>query len=82
VAGAVLPDGRHPGRFRRSQREGHGRPGRDRAVADGGWAEAFNLDKHVNLGNWIGDLASAADFGHSVEAYPARQVQLSLRVSF
>jgi hypothetical protein len=44
-------------------------------------AEAFNLDNHVNLSNWVGDLPSSK-FGRSDEAYPARQVQLGLRVSF
>ena len=44
-------------------------------------AEAFNADNHVNLSNWVGDLASL-DFGRSIAAYPARQVQLGLRVSF
>jgi hypothetical protein len=44
-------------------------------------AEAFNLDNHVNLSNWVGDLASL-DFGRSIAAWPARQVQLGLRVTF
>jgi hypothetical protein len=44
-------------------------------------AEAFNVDNHVNLSNWVGDLASA-DFGRSLEAEPARQVQLGVRVTF
>jgi hypothetical protein len=44
-------------------------------------AEAFNVDNHVNLNNWISNLQSA-EFGVSKEAGPARQVQLGLRVSF
>jgi hypothetical protein len=44
-------------------------------------AEAFNLDNHVNLSNWVGDLASR-DFGRSIAAWPARQVQLGLRVTY
>ena len=44
-------------------------------------AEAFNVDNHVNLSDWVGDLKSP-DFGRAVEAGPARQVQLGLRVSF
>ena len=46
-------------------------------------AEAFNVDNHnhVNLSNWVGDLTSS-EFGRSVEAYSARQVQPGLRVSF
>jgi hypothetical protein len=44
-------------------------------------AEAFNADNHVNLSNWVGELASL-DFGSSIEAWPARQVQLGLRVTF
>jgi hypothetical protein len=44
-------------------------------------AEAFNVDNHVNLSNWGGDLASL-DFASSTTAWPARQVQLGLRVTF
>jgi hypothetical protein len=44
-------------------------------------AEAFNVDNHVNLDNWVGNLASLS-FGRSMAAYPARQVQLGLRVTF
>jgi len=39
------------------------------------------VDNQVNLSNWDGDLASL-NFGSSIEAWPARQVQLGLRVSF
>jgi hypothetical protein len=44
-------------------------------------AEAFNADNHVNPSNWVGDLASLY-FGSPRTAYPARQVQLGLRVGF
>ena len=44
-------------------------------------AEAFNVDNHVNLGDWVGNRSSAS-FGQSVSAGTRRQVQLGLRVDF
>jgi len=44
-------------------------------------AEAFNVDNHVNLGDWVGNRSSAS-FGQSVSASTRRQVQLGLRVDF
>lgn len=43
--------------------------------------EAFNLDNHVNLNSWNGNLRSV-NFGKSVTADIARQVQLGLRFGF
>lgn len=44
-------------------------------------AEAFNVDNHVNLNSWIGNMRNA-NFGKSITADIARQVQLGLRVGF
>jgi carboxypeptidase family protein/TonB-dependent receptor-like protein len=44
-------------------------------------AEAFNLFNRVNLYNPIGDLSSP-QFGKSTAAFPARQLQLGLKVLF
>jgi len=44
-------------------------------------AEAFNLDNHVNLNNWISNMRNA-NFGKSITADIARQVQLGLRIGF
>ena len=44
-------------------------------------AEAFNLFNRVNLYNPIGDLSSP-QFGQSTAAFPARQVQLGLKIIF
>lgn len=44
-------------------------------------AEAFNLFNRVNLYNPIGDMGSP-QFGRSTAAFPARQVQLGLKVLF
>jgi len=44
-------------------------------------ADAFNLFNRVNLYNPIGDLGSP-EFGKSVTAFPARQIQLGLKVLF
>jgi Carboxypeptidase regulatory-like domain/TonB dependent receptor len=44
-------------------------------------AEAFNLFNRVNLYNPISDLGSP-QFGRSTAAFPARQVQLGLKVLF
>ena len=54
------------------------RLGRVRAEA---LVEAFNLTNRVNLGNPVGNLASAL-FGRSNTAQDARQVQLGVRVEF
>ena len=43
--------------------------------------EAFNLFNRVNLYNPIGDLGSP-QFGQSTAAFPARQIQLGLKVVF
>jgi hypothetical protein len=43
--------------------------------------EAFNLFNRVNLYNPIGDMSSPA-FGESVQAFPARQLQLGLKLLF
>jgi hypothetical protein len=45
-------------------------------------AEAFNVDNHVNLDNWVSNLKSYDWFGKSVSANTRRQVQLGLRVDF
>ena len=45
-------------------------------------AEAFNVDNHVNLDGWIGNLRNTANFGRSIAADIARQVQLGVRVDF
>jgi len=44
-------------------------------------AEAFNLFNRVNLYNPIGDMGSR-QFGQSTTAFPARQIQLGLKVLF
>jgi hypothetical protein len=44
-------------------------------------AEAFNLFNRVNLWNPAGDLGSP-QFGQSTHAFPARQIQLGLKVLF
>jgi outer membrane receptor protein involved in Fe transport len=44
-------------------------------------AEAFNLFNRVNLYNPIGDMGSP-QFGRSTSAFPARQIQLGLKVLF
>jgi hypothetical protein len=44
-------------------------------------AEAFNIDNHVNFNAWIGNLLNA-NFGRSITADIARQVQLGVRVGF
>jgi len=44
-------------------------------------AEAFNLFNRVNLYNPIGDMGSP-QFGRSTAAFPARQIQLGLKVLF
>jgi hypothetical protein len=44
-------------------------------------AEAFNVDNHVNRNNWISNLLNA-NFGKSITADIARQVQLGLRIGF
>jgi hypothetical protein len=44
-------------------------------------AEAFNVDNHVNLNNWIGNLLNA-NYGRSITADIARQVQLGIRLGF
>lgn len=44
-------------------------------------AEAFNLFNRVNLYNPIGDMGNP-QFGRSTAAFPARQVQLGLKVLF
>jgi hypothetical protein len=44
-------------------------------------AEAFNLFNRVNLYNPIGDLGSPL-FGKSVAAFPARELQLGLKLVF
>ena len=44
-------------------------------------AEAFNLFNRVNLYNPIGDMGSP-QFGRSTSAFPARQIQLGLKVQF
>jgi hypothetical protein len=44
-------------------------------------AQAFNLFNRVNLYNPIGDLGSL-NFGRSISAFPARQIQLGLKLSF
>jgi len=36
----------------------------------------------VNLTNVINDLANPSLFGHSVSAYPARDIQFALRIAF
>ena len=43
--------------------------------------EAFNLFNRVNLYNPVGDMSSPA-FGESVQAFPARQLQLGLKLIF
>ena len=45
-------------------------------------AEAFNVDNHVNLDNWVSNLKNKDSFGKSVSADIPRQVQLGLRVDF
>lgn len=44
-------------------------------------AEAFNLFNRVNLYNPVGDMGSP-QFGQSTASFPARQVQLGLKVLF
>jgi len=44
-------------------------------------AEAFNLFNRVNLYNPVGDMGSQ-QFGQSTTAFPARQIQLGLKVLF
>jgi hypothetical protein len=44
-------------------------------------ADAFNLFNRVNLYNPIGDMGSP-QFGRSPTAFPARQIQLGLKVLF
>jgi hypothetical protein len=44
-------------------------------------AEAFNLFNRVNLYNPIGNMGSP-QFGQSVSAFPAREVQLGLKFLF
>ena len=44
-------------------------------------AQAFNLFNRVNLYNPIGDMGSR-QFGRSTTAFPARQIQLGLKVLF
>jgi hypothetical protein len=44
-------------------------------------AEAFNLLNRVNLYNPIGDMGNS-QFGQSIAAFPARQIQLGLKVLF
>lgn len=44
-------------------------------------AEAFNLFNRVNLYNPIGDMGSP-QFGQSTAAFPAREIQLGLKVLF
>lgn len=44
-------------------------------------AEAFNLFNRVNLWNPIGDMGNP-QFGQSISAFPARQIQLGLKVLF
>jgi hypothetical protein len=44
-------------------------------------ADAFNLFNRVNLYNPIGDMGSP-QFGRSTTAFPARQIQLGLKVLF
>ena len=43
--------------------------------------DAFNLLNSVNFNNYVGDLTSPF-FGRADAAYPARQLQLSMRFSF
>jgi hypothetical protein len=43
--------------------------------------EAFNLFNRVNLYNPIGNMGSPA-FGESVQSFPARQVQLGMKLAF
>lgn len=44
-------------------------------------AETFNLFNRVNLYNPIGDMGSP-QFGQSTAAFPAREIQLGLRITF
>lgn len=44
-------------------------------------AEAFNLDNHVNLNPWVGNMLNR-NFGRSITADIARQVQLGVRLGF
>ena len=44
-------------------------------------ADAFNLFNRVNLYNPIGDMGNP-QFGRSITAFPARQIQLGLKVLF
>jgi len=44
-------------------------------------AEFFNVFNRVNLTNAIGDLANP-NFGKSVSAYPARDIQFGVRIGF
>jgi hypothetical protein len=44
-------------------------------------AEAFNLFNRVNLYNPVGEMGSP-QFGRSISAFPAREIQLGLRVVF
>ena len=43
--------------------------------------EAFNLFNRVNLYNPIGDMSSPA-FGESTQAFPARQLQFGVKMTF
>ncbi len=43
--------------------------------------DVFNLVNHVNLGEPVGDLLSSR-FGQSIDAGPARRLQLSMEVKF
>ncbi len=46
-------------------------------------AEFFNLFNRVNLTQVVNDLAANPQlFGHAVSAYPARDIQFALRISF
>jgi hypothetical protein len=64
-----------------SLRQGKEQKGKNEGLSATIALDVFNLVNHVNLGEPVGDLLSSR-FGQSIDAGPARRLQLSMEVKF